>query len=358
MSVYAANRLNSIRENKAEEMLDEFAQAFLDESKETADVTPFGVIAQLHENDMRMFDAVITSDFSIVAESAILEADEAEANQEKVDSTTKKGIGAKIKEALAGLKNAIIAIYRKLRDKVLELVSADKKIVKIYEPIIKGLNSSFSIKAKGISADIIYDADLKSIVNVYKDMESPINVAINNFEKAKKGNASESNRFDVEAAIQNISNKVNDLTSKLNTLSDKEKESKSAELEITSNIAKDALDELKSGKDSLRSIKDGGSAAIKAIKNIENMSKSYEFLDAQQANDCYKLISGAGKQLTKVSKIHTHIVAKKLSTCRKIVLLAGRSAKNQSVGESALDQYVINALMESSDLYVAEKFAY
>lgn len=359
MSVYAANRLNSIRENKAEEMLDEFTQAFLDESKETADVTPFGIIAQLHENDMRMFDAVITSDFSIVAESAILEADEAEKNQAKVDDATKKGIGTKIKEFFVGLKNAIIALYRKLRDKVLDLVSADKKIIKMYEPIIKKLPSDFSIKMKGVPAFMFKGDEIDKICpQIYSKLKLHTNKALSQLNNAKEGKAGEAGTTDLEIAIKNISNVTNDFADSIDNLIKGDENAKSGEVKIGKGTIENALSYLIDGKKALASVKKGGAEAVKAVNDIEKGVKSYKFVTAQQANACYKLISTAGKEISRVSKIHSHLVAKELSACRKIVLLAGRTAKNGGISESALDQYTVDALMESSDLYVAEKFAY
>jgi hypothetical protein len=307
---------------------------------------------------MRMFDAGITSDFSAVAESVVLEADEAKENQGKIDEATKKSIGTKIKEFFVGLKNAIIAIYRKLRDKVLELVNADKKIVKLYEPIINNLPNDFSIKMKGIPASMFKSDEVDKICpQVYSKLKLHTNKALSQLNNAKEGKAGEAGIIDLEAAIQNISDVTKDFADTIDDFTKGNADAKSTEVELKKGAIENAFLFLIDGKKSLNSVKKGGAEAVKAVNDIEKMVKSDKFLSAQQANACYKLVSAAGKEIARVSKIHSHLVAKQLSACRKIVLVAGRTAKN-GVSESALDQYVIDALMESSDLYVAEKFAY
>ena len=62
MSVYATNRIASIAEGS--EISQEIMEAFADKTRETANLSCYGVIAQIHENDQRMFDAIISADFA------------------------------------------------------------------------------------------------------------------------------------------------------------------------------------------------------------------------------------------------------------------------------------------------------
>jgi len=341
MSVYAANRLTSIAEDSQFEQ--EIIEAFADTSRETASLTNYGVIAQLHENDMRMFDAIISADFATVSNSMVLEGAELVAVNEKVENSTAKKIWEKIKSAIKAIKEAILKVARIFRDKILDLIKADKKIVEKYSDAI---NKNFKpitvkvaaptksmielkIKAEATYKELIADAGNVSTILRGLDDNTPGSGDGANIIKKKMTE-------EVEDLIKAVSNIDNGQT---NT-------------QITADIAKKALDELKGGREIIKVAKDSADKALKVVKAMEkaaNEAQSKKSDSPAAGARVYSAVSGTGASVNKAMNTVNNALVKILAANRKIVLAAGRAAKG-GVQEAA----VLEALFDTSDMYVAE----
>jgi hypothetical protein len=124
-----------------------------------------GLCAQIHENDMRMFDAIIATDFRA---ASLTESTEIDALSE----ATGKQIWEKIKGVCSRIKEAIIALFRKIRDKVFEIVRADKKIVDKYADAINKLPAGFKVAVKNAPTfndiDSLLDSDARTTFDSIK----------------------------------------------------------------------------------------------------------------------------------------------------------------------------------------------
>ena len=338
MSVYAANRLASITEDS--QFCEEIVEAFADTTRESANITNFGVIAQLHENDMRMFDAIISADFASVSNGKLLEGAELAAVNEKMEKVTGSAIWAKIKSAIEAIKNAIVAVARKIRDKVSELIKADKKILDRYE---KPINDADKIEAKinfafpKKSTEEIKDAAKKSFDKIIAATEV-INKNISDAEAVAAA------RKDMDDATDNLIKDVDNIFIKTDNMT------------VNKLEAEDSLKELRDGKgkEAIRTIKDSADKAYKAVKEVEKAAKAAQNKkgdDAAVAANVYKIVSGVGSNVHKAMATVNNAAVKTLAAHRKVVLAAGRYAlAPKKVSES----FVMENLFLCSDQYVAE----
>jgi len=336
MSVYAANRLASITEDS--QFCEEIVEAFADTTRESANITNFGVIAQLHENDMRMFDAIISADFASVSNGKLLEGAELAAVNEKMEKVTGSAIWAKIKSAIEAIKNAIVAVARKIRDKVSELIKADKKILERYE---KPINDADKIEAKinfafpKKSTDEIKTAAEKSFAKIV-DGAKKINDNISDSETVTAA------RKEMDDATDKLIKDVDDIFVKTDNMT------------VDKGEAKISLEELKTGKATIKALKESADKAYKAVKEVEKAAKAAQNKkgdDAAVAANVYKIVSGVGSSVHKAMATVNNAAVKTLAAHRKVVLAAGRYAlAPKKVSES----FVMENLFLCSDQYVAE----
>lgn len=342
MSIYATNRLASIAEDS--EISQEIMEAFADKTRETAHITNYGIIAQIHENDMRMFDAIISSDFAAVSSKNILEAAEFTALNEKMNNATAEKIWNKIVELVTALRDAIVKVARLFRDKISDLVKADKKIVERYTKPIEGLDNGFSLKVKFAlpkkSLDSLAREATKSYSDIIRNVGRISSIASN----------IEADDASADSSIQDYRENINEINGNLvKSIEDIFTEGEST---ITKSIAEDAVLELMSGKAVVKAAKENADKAMKAIKELEKIIKSAKSKHAANPKvgaQVYSMASGIGTVTNKTMNTVNTALTKILAANRKIVLAAGRSALNGVKNEA-----VLNALFTSSDFYVAE----
>lgn len=344
MGVYAANRLASIAEEA--EFSQEINEAFADESRETSNITCYGIVAQLHENDARMFDAIIGADFASVANSKLLEASEQAESEKKMSKVTSSAIWQKIEKAIIAIKEAILKVARKFREKVMDLLKVDKKIIDKYGNAIA--------KADSIDVAVKFAVPTKSITELAKESIQAYNKLRTQAEKVKDilgsvtadADDSEGGRASgARAAIDAINN---DLIKSVDAVTNKAEETK-----ITKAMAEEAVKELRTGKAVINATKKNADNALAVIKSVEHAAKAAKSKKADNpavGAQVYKAVSGIGAGTSKAMNTVNNGLIKILGANRKIVLAAGRAA----LGAKVQNEATLSAIFDSSDLYVAE----
>ena len=343
MGVYAANRLASIAEDT--EFSQEILEAFADESRETSHITSYGIVAQLHENDSRMFDAIIGADFASLSTSRLLEAADQEESQKKMNKATSDSIWKKIEHAIKAIGEAILKVARAFRDKIYDLIKADKKIVDKYGAAIA--------KADSIDVTVKFALPTKSIAELAKKANSTyaelardagdINTILRGLDDNTEGSGDGANNVKAK-----MNKEVEDLIKSVSEYTNGQDNSK-----ITKAIAQEAVAELKTGKAVINAVKKNADAALKVVKAVERAAKSAKSKHADSpaaGARVYAAVSGTGASVSKAMGTVNTALAKILGANRKIVLAAGRAA----LGAKVQNEAVLGALFDSSDLYVAE----
>ena len=343
MGVYAANRLASIAEEA--EFSQEIMEAFADESRETSNITCYGIVAQLHENDARMFDAIIGADFASVANSRLLEASEQAESEKKMSKVTSSAIWKKISAAITAIKEAILKVARKFREKVMDLLKVDKKIIDKYGEAIK--------KADSIDVAVKFAVPTKSLTELAKESNQAYNKLRTQADKIKDilgsvtadDDNADGRAWGAKAAIDAINN---DLIKSVESVTNKAEDTK-----ITKAMADEAVKELRTGKAVINATKKNADNALSVIKAVEHAAKAAQSKKADNpavGAKVYKAVSGIGDGTSRAMNTVNNGLIKILGANRKVVLAAGRAA----LGAKVQNEATLSAIFDSSDLYVAE----
>lgn len=343
MGVYAANRLASIAEEA--EFSQEIMEAFADESRETSNITCYGIVAQLHENDARMFDAIIGADFASVANSRLLEASEQAESEKKMSKVTSSAIWKKISAAITAIKEAILKVARKFREKVMDLLKVDKKIIDKYGEAIK--------KADSIDVAVKFAVPTKSLTELAKESIQAYNKLRTQADKINGILGSVADSDDTEggrasAAKATIDAINNDLIKSVEAVTNKAEDTK-----ITKAMAEEAVNELRTGKAVINATKKNADNALSVIKAVEHAAKAAQSKKADNpavGAKVYKAVSGIGAGTSRAMNTVNNGLIKILGANRKVVLAAGRAA----LGAKVQNEATLSAIFDSSDLYVAE----
>ena len=371
MGLYSNNRVAGIVAEAAKTPEQDLAlEAFVKEIEETAFDPAFGHILeaaiQLHENDKRMFDTLIECDFiSVTNEAVLLEEEAAEANA-KANETKFAKIGEKIHQiienVIAWIKKAAANIIYKITD----MVKSDKKLIETYKPVLKMEN----LKDFPGIADFAFTTDVfdKNEMNFDDELEKVKDV-INDFMKDFKN---QNDRESVDAKYEEIHNRLKsleDVTKGFNKGEGTSKEkiwkpSSQAELDVIINT-------VSSASETIKFIKTESAKMIKALTDIKRevkasipKGKSSE-LEVYKMNRAYEVVSKTCKIYSKQANGLTHVAAMNIASKRKALILCGRYALKASKGakveekeqDVAAESAIMNALGESSDMYVFECFA-
>ena len=348
MSVYATNRIASIAEDS--EMSQEIMEAFATKTRETANLTNYGIIAQLHENDQRMFDAIISADFASASSANLLEGAELAALNEKMENATASKIWDKIQAMITAVKEAIIKVARLFRDKISDLIKADKKILARYEKPIEKLPDSWSMTVKFPTPKKSLDKLAKQSAASFNDIRrnvNSINAIAGSIEAGDAGSGTE--HIEHKENIEEINKKLTDSIADIFT---------SGDTTISKSDAESAVLELMSGKAAVKAAKETADKAVKAIKELEKVTKAAQKKHAANPKAGAQVYSSASAicgVTNKTMQAVNNALTKILAANRKIVLAAGRSAlAGEKKVEPAQEAAVLGALFEASDLYVAE----
>ena len=344
MGVYAANRLASIAEEA--EFSQEIIEAFADESRETSHITCYGIVAQLHENDARMFDAIIGADFASVANSRLLEGAEQKNSEKKVNKITSSKIWQNIEKAIAAIKEAILKVARAFRDKIYDFIKADKKIIDKYGEAIKKAPSIDNVTVKFPLPTKTIAELAKKATNTYNELArdaGDINTLLRGLDDETEGSGDGANNV-----RKKMNQEVEDLIKAFSDYDNNQVTSK-----ITKDIAITAVSELKTGKDVINAVKKNADSALKVVKSAEKAAKAAKAKKADSpaaGARVYSAVSGTGASISKAMHTVNNALVKILGANRKIVLAAGRAA----LGAKVQNEATLSAIFDSSDLYVAE----
>lgn len=364
MGLYSTNKVATVGAvvNEHNEIVREIEECVV--NKSFGDIME--AVIQLHENDQKMFDALIECDFmSAVNESVMLEADAEEANaaaDEKKKSKIMEMIHKVIDSVVEWIKKAAANIIYKITD----ICKTDEKLYNAYKPVLNMKNiegfkgiADFAYPKNAVKANDLQSVDsAKAAANIF-------NNEVANVENKEEMDA-KFNQFKekMEAVKQNCEN----LTTSGNYFEEP------VEMWIPANdgVLSSMLDNMKSGKDTIDAIKNRSAEVIGALKELKATAKSDKKAAGKEASEMevyrlnlkYKVASETCSTMSKYFKAYTAVAMKQVAAYRKASILCGRyalkavkgaePAKEEGVGESL----IMWAIGESSDLYVEERFGY
>lgn len=368
MGLYSTNKVASVamQESSVDEMLNESIR----EIEECTFDPEFGDVLeaaiQLHENDKRMFDALIECDFiSAVNESVMLEAEAEEANAAADEK--KKG---KIGETIEKIYTAVIEFIKKAAAnviyKITDLVKADKKLYELYKPVLTmdNLKDFTGIADFAFPKAMINKESLKDV-----DAAKQFSVEFNN--QAMKAETKE----DIDSFFEEFAKKLSETEEKFKSMSGdgtyfEERQEKWVPSEDWQ--LKKMLNVLSSASDTIGEIKNHAAQVMGVLKGLKAQAKSATKVNKKEAgevevyklNKIYKASSATCSLFSKEFKVYTSLAMRQIAACRKAAILCGRYALKKSKGEAATEEkaaqesMVMWAIGESSDMYVAECLGY
>lgn len=373
MGLYSINKVASVAESVEDAVLNE-AEEFMRQIDECSYDPEFGHIMeaaiQLHENDKRMFDALIECDFiSAVNESVMLEADAEEANAAGNEKKKIK-ISEMIEKIFTAVMDAIKKAAANIIYKITDLVKSDKKLYAAYKPVltIDNLKDFPGIQDFAFPKAIINSESLKSVENAKKFSEE-FNNAVTRMESKE----------DIDSAYETFQNKVKEekesfanMAQKDTYFGEKEKSWKPTESWQISKM----LNTLDSASDTIKEIKNHAAQVLGALKTLKNEAKSATKgvskktageVEVYKLNKLYKVSSETCNLFKQEFSAYISLASRQIAACRKAAILCGRYAAKKAKGaetkpeteeKAANESMIMWALGESSDVYVSECLGY
>lgn len=363
MGLYSINRLTNIGFSNLIESVDtNIEESVVEESP----LSLFEAVQYLQEEEQKMFDTVISSDFESLFKEfglnkTINEADENK-EEEKKDEDKKEAtksdngdknlaqrIWAKIKEIAGKIKNAIVGAFNAISRKLEELFKADEKIIAKYKPAIEKCNdfSKFEFDETELALNLDSDVISKIVAGLVKVRDS------------------------VSFEDGSVTTNTEDITKTLNgTVEELEKITKDGFKKYTK-LSKDQilklisiLDPKKSRATLLDKLSSGAITITKKIEAASNGSGD----DEKEAHDKYEKVKVTSQALVKMARLSIDAIKKNVTAARRILILAGRFALNETKDtadvetekkeekkESGKEESALIAM--ASDMYVTEMFA-
>jgi hypothetical protein len=346
MSIYATNRIASIAEDS--QICEEIMEAYADKTRETANLSNYGIIAQLHENDMRMFDAIISADFASASSANLLEGAELAALNEKMENAAASKIWDRIMATITAIKEAVIKVARLFRDKVSNLINADKKILAKFTKPIENLPADFNLNVKFALPKESLSKIASEASKSYNDIKREAG-KINSF-------GLQDDDVSMDAGIQDYKDNIDEINKKL--IASVDDIFTTDDNKISKSDAKSAVLELMSGKNVVKAAKKNADDALKTVKELEKAAKAAQKKNAANPKvgaQVYSLVSGIGAATNKAMHTVNNALTQILAANRRIVLAAGHAAlRGEKTVDAKQEAAILDALFEASDLYVAE----
>ena len=348
MSVYATNRIASIAEDS--QICEEIMEAYADKTRETANLSNYGIIAQLHENDMRMFDAIISADFASASSANLLEGAELAALNEKMENAAASKIWDRIMGVITAIKEAIIKVARLFRDKISNLINADKKILAKFTKPIENLPADFSLNVKFALPKQSLTKIADEASECYKKIKNEAD-KINGF-----GLNLQSDDVSMNTDIQDYKEKIDEINKSL--VASVDDIFATGDNKVTKSDAESAVLELLGGKNVVKAAKKNADDALKTVKELEKAAKAAQKKNAANPKvgaQVYSVVSGIGAATNKAMHTVNNALTQILAANRRIVLAAGRAAlRGEKEVDAKQEAAILDALFEASDLHVAE----
>lgn len=372
MGLYSNNRVAGIVAEAAKTPEQDLSlESFIKEIEETAFDPTFGHVLEaailLHENDKRMFDTLIECDFiSVTNEAVLLEEEAAEANGKANESKFAK-IGEKIHTIFENIMNWIKKAAANVIYKITDIVKADKKLVETYKPVLTldNLKEFPGIRDFAFPKAMVDKESLKSVENA-KGFATSFTQTI---KSAEERDVVDTAFKEFEEAINKEVESFKNMTKDETYFGAKEELWKPTEdWQI-----KKMINSVTSASDTIKEIKTHSATVLKALKQLQSEAKSALIhgknkkaageVEVYKMNTLYQVASKTCNMFTKEFNAYTHLAAKQIAACRKATILCGRYALKASKGvkveeeKVAEESAIMNALGESSDMYVFECFA-
>ena len=363
MGLYSINRLTNMGFSS---LVESAKNIELEESTiEEAPLSLFETMQYIQEEEQKMFDTVIAADFEELFKQSGLnttvhEADENNSNDKKEEDKDKEKksdgeqnlaqkIWAKIKEIAGKVKNAVIGAFNAITRKLEELFKADEKIIAKYKPAIE--------KCKDFNGFKFDECEIA--LNLEQDVVNKIIPALTSIKDtiaAGGDNVSEDVTKKLNETTENVEKLVKEAFKKYTTLS-KDQILKLIEILNPSKAKATFLEKLSSG-------------TITVSKKIEE--EANDSGDEKKAHAKYEKVKVSSQALVKMARLSIDAIRKNITTARRILILAGRFALNETKDdttaeitsdkkkeedkkESGKEESALIAM--ASDMYVTEMLA-
>lgn len=371
MGLYSTNKVNAVAESTVEPVNE--ADQIIKEIEECAFDSNFGDIMeaaiQLHENDKRMFDALIECDFiSATNEAVMLEEEAAEAN-EAGNEKKKVKIAEAIQKIFIAIEEAIKKAAANIIYKITDLVKGDKKLYDLYKPVLTLKNlegfggiADFAFPKKEANVKKL-DYNLKSVDNVKR-----YTVEVNNKIKSADSKESIDSAYsEFEAMIAKDKEEFDKRMGEKYFNNKEEKWTPTEDWQI-----QNMLNGINNANETINGIKNQAATIIGALKALRSEAKSAasnskgkDEIEVYALNKLYSVSSETCNLFSKEFKAYISIAMKQIAAYRKAAILCGRYALKKSKGEAPATEVEANteamlswAIGESSDVYVAECLGY
>lgn len=367
MGVYSQNRTKSL---VAESVVNEHDAIV--KSIEECEVDPrfcnlMETVIQLHENDKKVFDAMIECDFISVTNEAVMLEDEAATANGEANETKKVKLKEKIEQIFDAVAEAIKKFVANAIVKITDLVKSDVKICDAYRGVLHASN------LEGFEG--IKDFAFPNLKIITKDGLETKEDAYANNAKLIDALAKVETKEAVDSAYEEFTFKIREVEEGMEKFHEKFFLAKEESFIPTDEQLKLSLEQVASAKDIINGIKTTGAQVIKELKELKNKNKQdvkfakkndWNELDTYIVNKKYSAASTTCKVYQKKMNLYFNVASKQIAAFRKVVILCGRYAakhvkgdKKEETGLTVVQNSAIMAVIgESSDLYVAECLGY
>lgn len=354
MSVYSANRIHAIKESQTPEsdgvFFDELNEAF-EAPAGSFNITPFGIIAQIQENENRMFDAIISSDFHIAALKE--EGNEEAAN--KADQATSQNIWQKILAFIKKVKDGIAKAAKAAVDKIVTVMTSDKKIRTQFRDAIAKNGKEVTLKDVAAPKQTFSGiSDLVFVTNAVNELTKYAQVVSNSLVEPK------------DLQVEDICNSFKEKAAAVQKSVD-EAFNDSADVTIKPADALKLIDSMGATKDCIAYIKKATNQILNIMQIFEKVVRKAQGKDSKKANEVSKVISAAGKACSSALQSAINAFKRMYAFQRSAAIAAGRAAtkkekkapetaeeKEEAATEAAMDDMMNTIIFESSSLFISE----
>lgn len=368
MGIYSTNRVAGVVAQEAAVKPEVVSEAemmnqIIKEIEETAVDPNFAhmmeAAIQIHENDHKMFNALIECDFiSAANEHVMLETEAIEANGAANESKF-AAIKQKIHELIEKFIELIKKAAQNVTTKIIELTNSDKKLHEKYAKTLTAKNlegfagiPNFAYPKGNVLAGIIDKSKSTATFSAFT---------------VKVANAA--TREEIDGALAEFKTAIENEKSSFEKLSEEFFEAKvdkwipdGAQISKISNA-------VQFSNDTIKAVKTLAAKEISKLKEIQKEAKSgkVSFKDRKEAgelqvykmNKLYEVASKICNTFSKEFSAYTNMAIKQVAAYRKAFIICGRYALAKANGKEVQQEAMtIHMIGESSDLYVFESLCY
>ena len=360
MGLYSINRLTNMGFSNLLESVNNIEETVVEE----APLSLFEVAQYIQEEEQKIFDTVIAADFEELFKDTGLnktineettDAANTEKKEEKKsdngDKNLAQKIWEKIKEIAGKVKNAVIGAWNAISRKLEELFKADEKIIAKYKPAIEKCKDFNNFKFD--ETELALELDLNVIKKIVDGL-TKIRDSISFDDKGTANDNSEEVTKILNDTVAAIEKEVKDGFKKY------EKLSKDQILRLITILSHQKMQDL------LKKLSDGSITIVKKIEAASNSTDGKD--DTNKAHAKYEKVKVSSQSLVKISRLAIDAVRKNVTAARRILILAGRYALNETKDDANVEvknkdkkkeegKQEAALIAMASDLYVTEMLA-